>query len=731
MLKEGHDIVYDAEPSTPTYLLVRGNEKTPATDRPLTPGLPSVLGNFEAAITPIQLPVNVFYPDLREAMRRERLAASKAAVTKAEVDWKNANERVATTKEKLAALAIGTEAGQPTRAAAFLDEEFKEHRGDVWKIHSGDWEFADGRLSLHHTGPFCTIATVQEHPRDFHATLKYRHVPGGAIGSIGLFFDLVELKDAQAVYTHVNASSSGVQAFHRRNGIEDYPQAGIVKSPLKLDGEITLEIKVRGQDLTVWLNGEPKLNYTMPLPRQQGRFGLWMHEGLGEFDSVTIRALEDSAEEVKITLEQEEAEAKLVQHALAIATAEHRSFEARIAAELARFSTTSSSEEKHALSRAASLAERQLAFINSQFEAFKATRERDIAQKAAKADNATSQQQLQAAEARVKVTEAVVASTQANLANEDTTYTPLGAIHPATSTGRRLALANWLTHRDNPLTARVAVNHLWKRHFGTGLVPTVSNFGLNGKPPTHPELLDWLAAEFVESGWSQRHLHRLIVTSEAYRRSSGDQLQSDAIASNSAIDADNLTHWRANTRRMESEVVRDSLLALTKSLDTSLSRPELDPAQADASLRRSLYFRLTPDDQATFLHLFDGASPAECYERTESVVPQQALALANSPLALRQSRLLAQALSKEHLEDGPFLRAAFEQVLSRQPDEAEQVQCAEFLTRQAALLASPSRLNRKTLGEPASVAPAVDPMQRARENLVHVLINHNDFVSVR
>jgi mono/diheme cytochrome c family protein len=729
-LKEGYDIVYDADPASPTYLLVRGNEKHPATDRPLSPGLPSVLGDFGMKIQAIGLPVEVYYPDLREPMRHERLVASQAAITKAEAALQNASELEATAREKLATLVRGKEAEQPT-TAAFLEEEFTVHRADVWKIHGGDWKFADGRLSLSRAGSFCTIATLQEHPRDFHATLKYRTMPGGAFGSIGLFFDLVDLKEAQGVYTHVNASSSGVQAFHRTNGDEVYPQAGIVKSRLQLNEEVTLEIKVRGQDLSIWLNGESKLNCTMPLPRQQGRFGLWMHEGLGEFDSLTIRPLELSAEELKTRLAQQEAETQLAKLAVNIAAAEYRSLEARIAAEIARFGTGSSSDEKQSLSRAASLAERQLALVGAQSDAFTATRELDIARKAAKADDAPSQQRLQAAEAKLKTKEAAVASTLANLAKEDTTYAPLGPIYPATSTGRRLALANWLIHRDNPLTARVAVNHVWKRHFGTGLVPSVANFGLNGKPPTHPELLDWLAAEFMESGWSQRHLHRLIVTSEAYRRSSEDGRHQDTIARNCAIDADNKAYWRANPRRMESEVVRDSLLALTDSLDSSLSGPELDPAQADASPRRSLYFRLTPDDQATFLQLFDGASPAECYERTESVVPQQALALVNSPLALRQSRLLARELSNAHADDGAFIRAAFAQIISREPDEAEQKQCAGFLARQSDLLASPQRLTRQAIGVAANVAPAADPVQRARENLVHVLINHNDFVSVR
>src|SRR5205823_8204358 len=103
------------------------------------------------------------------------------------------------------------------------------------------------------------------------------------------------------------------------------------------------------------------------------------------------------------------------------------------------------------------------------------------------------------------------------LADESTTYTPLGPVYPTVSSGRRLALARWIASPDNPLTARVAVNHVWNWHFGRPLVETTADFGRNGKPPSHPELLDWLATELMANGWRTKPLHRLIVTSQAYR----------------------------------------------------------------------------------------------------------------------------------------------------------------------------------------------------------------------
>ncbi len=294
---------------------------------------------------------------------------------------------------------------------------------------------------------------------------------------------------------------------------------------------------------------------------------------------------------------------------------------------------------------------------------------------------------------------------------------------PATSTGRRLALANWLADPKNPLTARVAVNHLWLRRFGTGIVPTMFDFGKNGQPPTHPKLIDWLAAELMTNGWSLKHVHRLIVLSATYR------MDSLPVASDAARDPDNRFLWRQNTRRMTAEAVRDSVLAVAGELDRTRGGEEINEAAGLTTFRRSLYFRHAPEKQMTFLELFDSASPTECYRRGESVVPQQALALANSPLTQTMSRLLAAKLTKQAPAEPEFIAAAFETILSRPPAADERALCQTFLKDQAALFAG-KKLT--PLGGPAASKPAsADGAQRARENLIHVLLNHNDFVSVR
>src|SRR5207248_739227 len=137
----------------------------------------------------------------------------------------------------------------------------------------------------------------------------------------------------------------------------------------------------------------------------------------------------------------------------------------------------------------------------------------------------------------------------------------------AATTGRRAALARWLTRGDNPLTARVMVNRLWQQHFGVGLVATSNDFGAQGAPPTHPELLDWLAVEFVESGWDLKHLHRLMVTSAAYCQDSAVDARNPGHVRALAVDRDNDLLWHARRRRLEGEAIRDTLLLLSGELN--------------------------------------------------------------------------------------------------------------------------------------------------------------------
>jgi hypothetical protein len=285
-----------------------------------------------------------------------------------------------------------------------------------------------------------------------------------------------------------------------------------------------------------------------------------------------------------------------------------------------------------------------------------------------------------------------------------TSFTPRPVeIYPETSTGRRLALGHWIANRNNPLTARVAMNHIWLRHFSQGIVPTPADFGQNGKPATNPALLDWLAAELMNRGWSMKTMHRLIVTSSTYRMSSTTDL------ADSKIDPDNNFLWRMPSKRMEGELVRDNLLYVASDLDSRMGGPEIDQNQGLTSKRRSVYLRTAAEKEVEFLKIFDGPSVTECYMRHPSVVPQQALALANSELALAEAGRVAAKLSAEAPAQEDFVHKAFLRVLARDPKPEETKVCSEFLTSE----------EKK------------HPASRARQNLMLVLFNHNDFVTVR
>jgi len=260
----------------------------------------------------------------------------------------------------------------------------------------------------------------------------------------------------------------------------------------------------------------------------------------------------------------------------------------------------------------------------------------------------------------------------------------------------------------------VAVNHIWTRHMGTPLVATVFDFGRKGAAPVNPELLDWLAAEFMEHGWSMKHLHRLIVTSAAYRMSSslaGAQVSA-------AKDPDNVHVWRRPPVRLDAELVRDAILVHAGELDTTPGGPPVPPAAQEESKRRSLYFFHSNNDRNLFLTTFDGAAVKECYRREQSIVPQQALALSNSRLVQLAARKIAERLSQPvpgsaaAAGDGEFSRRAWLVLLAIRASEAEVAACQQALDQWRAL-------------EPN------EPAIAARAHLVWTLLNHNDFVTLR
>ncbi len=252
------------------------------------------------------------------------------------------------------------------------------------------------------------------------------------------------------------------------------------------------------------------------------------------------------------------------------------------------------------------------------------------------------------------------------------------------STGNRLALARWLTHADHPLTARVMVNRIWTHHFGRGIVATPADFGRSGSPPSHPELLDWLANEFVRSGWSIKTMHRLMMTSTAYRQSS--RLGEDARA-----DPDNLLLSHMPMRRMEAEVLYDSILRVTGRLDPRRFGPadevekkpdgEVIAKGSKKGRRRAIYTQRRRFLPMTFLDLFDSPQMApNCTERRYSTVAPQALQLMHGYMARELSRHLAGRLIDAFPEQPEKqVEELYMRALSRLPTLAEEQMALDSL----------------------------------------------------
>ena len=251
---------------------------------------------------------------------------------------------------------------------------------------------------------------------------------------------------------------------------------------------------------------------------------------------------------------------------------------------------------------------------------------------------------------------------------------------------RRAALARWLTSAENPLLGRVMVNRIWQHHFGAGLVRTPNDYGRNGDRPTHPRLLDWLAVEFREKGWSVKEIHRIVMRSSAYRASS--------VASPASLQADPDNRWlsRMSRRRLDADAIRDSVLAVAGSLSLKMGgvgvipplsdeellaarMPHLWPAHPDASehVRRSVYLQVKRSMALPMLEVFDAPDTARsCARRETSTVAPQALAMMNSRFVVEQARHFAERIRREGADSGAEAAVrAWHLALGRPPTEWE------------------------------------------------------------
>jgi hypothetical protein len=707
LTKDGLPRVFDCNLDAPTYLHVRGDEKQAVKTKPLSPGVPALLSLGELNIKPVALPPEAHNPGLRSYVLDNHLKAADRQLLIARASLEQARKRLAELEKIPPPVPV-----PPAPGKGMVQEDFTKPRPELWEMKAGRWVHKPGKLVQEQDGATRGILHLKTAPPgDFEARLKFTILGGKMWKSVGLLFDVAG-DNEQLVYLSAVEGGSKLQIAYKQGTDYVYPPGGMQARPVKVNEPQVMTICLRGNLVNVAVNGQHALAYQLPLARRPGALALITYDASAEFTAFELKPL---SADVKLldagtpgaapvgpptTVEQARRAVTSAEKALAVAEASRGAIRARAAADRTRQPSTA---------REAARAEKALAV--------------------ALADEALVREEQGKDEKKIAAARMSLAAARKALENPGESYTPLslsGSLktpesnletpasrnkpYPTTSTGRRSALSAWITDNRHPLTARVAVNHIWMRHMGKPLVPTVFDFGRKGTPPTHPDLLDWLASELVQNGWSMKHLHRLIVTSNTYRLSSSSANAENAVK----VDSENRWYWRMNPIRMESQVIRDSLLHLSGDLDTTIGGPTV-PAADETTRRRSLYFFHSHNDYNKFLSTFDDANVLECYRRAESIVPAQTLALENSKLVLVAADRIARRLN-DIAADAAFIRAAFETVLGTPPSADEQTECETAL---------------KELREIAMREKKPEAALRARANVVHALLNHNDFVTIR
>jgi hypothetical protein len=585
------------------------------------------------------------------------------------------------------------------------------------------------------------------------------------------------------VYISANAGEPKLQAAFCKGGAWSYPVEGKVGRAIPLNQPQTLRVQAQDTLLNVWLNGELLLKWRTPLGRRAG-FVQWItFDALTVFHEVTMRPLDAATKLIEpgkesSTVVETPTEllalrnmaVRVAESQQLVSTARVKSVEQRMAAIQAEARGESGGESAAAAkqaARAAVRAERELALAQAQLVWVESEQKELRAQIAAareaknKPPMATHQpathqpathqpaanqpadktksdklaaELAAAVKEKTKAQELVEAARKAIDEDGEQFTEFIGAVWTPTrffnstkddpevtfkpvSTGRRTALAKWITDERNPLTSRVAVNQIWMRHLGNPLVPTVFDFGRKGQGPTHPDLLNWLASELIAESWSMKRLHRELVLSSTYR------LTSDLLER--APDRENRYWTRRVPLRLESQTVRDQLLALGGNLDYRRGGPPVSAAQQATSQRRSLYFFHSNNERNLFLTTFDEALVKDCYRREQSIVPQQALAMSNSQLVLDTALSIARRLATEQAsrqkdlnlrlelskQDEYLVTRAFRELLGYDPSTAE-------------LEASMTAL-RAWRSQPG------ETVETARQQFIWVLLNHNDLITLR
>ena len=772
---DGIPRAFDAHLDVVTHLHVRGDDRNPDKTRSMEPTVPGFLSNWKFEIEPISLPREATHPGLREFVPKTHRQAAEQQIAAARTVVDATKKKLVESETAAKELAAKTVAAKPEAPVkkddatpaeskpaeslpdVLVRDDFAAAKPDVWEQLTGKWSYENGKLIQSQAGASrATFRLKQQPPTDFEAKLKYIPTGGDMWKSVGISFDVTAAGYDVLAYVSAVANGPRSQIAYKQNDNYVYPPTAAQARKVELNQPHEIVLRARGSLINLQVDGEHSVAFRLPssVDRQRGFLELVAFDARVEFTNFELRALPTDfklvdAEVPKTTptpsatvaaaplpVDQAQLAVKIAEKSLRTAEAQLASIEARAAADRAKAGQDSNLSD---LAKAASKTERLVAASKAEEELSKSelTLLQAVTDKKPEAETklAAAKATFEAAVKAIDTpSETFTPLPGAKKTQEDYQNRNANAPYPTQSTGRRTAFAKWLTDPRNPLPARVAINHIWTRHMGQPLVPTVFDFGRKGTPPTHPELLDWLAVELIESGWSMKHIHRLIVTSGVYRLSSsarvenaegeknGAELASSSAhlasaSSNLLHDPDNRFYWRMNPVRMEAQIVRDSLLSLAGELDVTLGGPSI-AINDENSRRRSLYFVHSHNDHNKFLSTFDDASVLDCYRRAESIVPQQALALENSPLAMTMAGKIATRIAATHpnAADSEFVRTAFVTILSVEPTADEQTTMIELLKRMTELAKEKKRPN------PESVA---------RTNLVQTILNHNDFITVR
>ncbi|MFM9960572.1 MAG: DUF1553 domain-containing protein [Planctomycetaceae bacterium] len=776
--------IFDKTPDAPTWFYTGGDERNRVKERgSMPPGVPAFLSESPVKVDPITLPPRASYPGLRPSLHDALLTEARAAATQAETELATAKQsqsdvpqavRDQLTQAETAFAAAVYEAEQAGRPGALAGRQsllldatagrrviqnglpqlkaledgttlsfqwlilneahvnFQFAKDVVKGLTAGYIAFEKGRIVSYQPGTFTEFETGRYDfaagQRRFQVALVLETKADRCLLTVRSLTDDKLLVDRVPValngWNPVGDATKGI-SFDARTG-----------SVVVLD-DVTLTAPI--------LEGKPParlVSFDFEPPKYtEGRDVLgidgWANSSFGVAPATSVVSTTAGNESLRDVLQKRQAAHRAVE-AIQLplraaeakqlaALAEQASLEARIAADRAKYGEPAGvTSDVPALARVASQLERAAAVKKAEADLLAAERALVVAEAKPPTDTNRAKE-IDVANKQLAAVRPLL--DKARVAAADSTseaYSPFSPTYPKTSTGRRRALADWIANTNNPLTARVAVNHIWSHHFHQPLVSTVTDFGRNGARPTHPELLDWLAVELMDSGWSMKHLHRLIVTSAAYRRTS--RVESLELRVESSLpstlnlqpstshDPENKLLWRMNPGRMEAEVVRDSLLYTAGKLDPKIGGQELENSEALTTFRRSLYYSVFPEQggKSAMGELFDAPDALECYRRSRSIVPQQALALTNSDLVHQLSTALAG--EEGETEDSWFVVASFERILTRAPSAREMEICLEALHSQRDALTK-SKLTDATL--------------RARASLIRALFNHNDFVTIR